>query len=64
MYPCLISSEPEEWLHRIQKVRGKGITNGDRIALMDHARNYSWSSVASQTFQLLSHDIYSGGHSG
>lgn len=64
MYPCLISSEPEEWLHHIQKVRVKGITKGDRVALMDHARKHSWASVARRTFQLLSHDTYSGGHSG
>jgi hypothetical protein len=56
MYPCLISSDPEEWLHHIQEVRIKRITNDDRTALMDHARKYSWASVARQTFQLLSHD--------
>ena len=64
MYPCLISSDPEEWLHHIRKVRRKRIANGDRTALMDHARKYSWASVARQTLQLLSHDAYSAGHNG
>jgi glycosyltransferase involved in cell wall biosynthesis len=64
MYPCLISSEPEEWLHHIKRVRGEGISNDVRIALMDEARRCSWTSVARQTFQLLSHDTYSGGHNG
>jgi glycosyltransferase involved in cell wall biosynthesis len=64
VYPCLISGDPEEWLDHIQKVRRKGITNGDRAALMNHARKYSWASVARQTFQLLSHGAYSVGHKG
>jgi hypothetical protein len=56
VYPCLVSGDPGEWLDRIREVRRKGITDGDRAALIDHARKYSWASVARQTFELLSHE--------
>lgn len=53
VYPCLASSDPGEWLDRIQDVRRNGITSDERIALANHARKYSWASVARYTFEVL-----------
>ena len=54
LYPCLISSDPKEWLHHVRKVTRDGITSGERVALVDYARKHSWTAVARRTFQLLS----------
>ncbi len=54
LYPCLISTDPKEWLTHISNVQRKGITRDDRIALMKYAKKYSWSTVAYKMYQLLS----------
>jgi hypothetical protein len=53
VYPCLISSDPEQWLHRISEVRKRGITDEDRRALRGYANEHSWTAIADHMFQLL-----------
>lgn len=60
LYPCLVSSEPDEWLDRIREIEKRGITSEHRSALKDYARKYSWKSIAHYTFQILT-DNYSRG---
>jgi hypothetical protein len=53
LYPCLISSDAKEWLTHIRTIRGRGITESERVALIDQARKKTWSSVAYNMFESL-----------
>ena len=52
-YPCLISDVPGEWSGRIQQTRERGIATGEREALREQAREYSWDKIAHRTFEVL-----------
>ena len=52
-YPCLISGDPKEWLTHIRTIQKRGITENERMALIDYAKEYSWSSVAYNMYQSL-----------
>lgn len=56
VYPCLVSDDPAEWLHRVREIKKKGITIDERIELRDYAKKHSWASVARDMFHLLNQD--------
>lgn len=56
IYPCLISSDPNEWTERAREVGRRGVTDEERASLKDHARKHSWEAVARRTFDLLSRE--------
>lgn len=58
LYPCLISGDPKEWLTQIGTIQKRGVTESERIALIDYAKKHSWSSVAYNMFQSLSHGSF------
>ena len=58
LYPCLISGDPKEWLTHIKTIRKRGVTESERVALIDSTKEYSWSSVAYKMFQSLSYGSY------
>lgn len=58
LYPCLISGNPKKWLTHIKTIRKRGITEGERMALIDYTKKNSWSSVAYKMFQSLSYDSF------
>jgi hypothetical protein len=52
-YPCLISEDPKEWLTHIRTIQQQGISENVRMALIEYAKEYSWSSVAYTMYQSL-----------
>ena len=58
IYPCGVSSDPKEWLMHIRTIRKRGITEGERMALIDYAKEKSWSSVAYNMFQSLCYGLF------
>ena len=57
-YLCLISGDPKEWLTHIGTIQKRGVTESERMALIDYAKEYSWSSMAYNMFQLLSYGSF------
>lgn len=53
-YPCLISDDPNAWLHRILEIKKRGISREERIALLSYTKSQSWPVVARYVFDLLS----------
>lgn len=53
LYPCLVSGDPKEWLSHIDNIQKMGITESEKVTLIDYAKKFSWASVAHIMYRSL-----------
>lgn len=58
LYPCLMSGDAKEWVRHIRTIKKRGVTESERLALIDYAKKNSWSSVAYNMFKSLCYDSF------